>query len=341
MKLLIQTRFSPSVGGIETLADVLCREWIAMGHQVCVSTDVALSTESQSVDLPFPVHHHVGPGSLLELWRSSDVVVMMNVSLKTIWPVFLTRKPLVLVHQSDYSVEGKFLSRMKEHCKRLILRRSRYNIFCSQFLKDEIASESGVVVQNCYDDSVFFNGPPERMNKVAFVGRLVAEKGVKLLLDAFIQLDRVGGFSATIIGDGPERKALELQAEQLRNIRVRFTGMVGPGQVAAELRNHEILVVPSTWREPFGIVALEGMACGCVPLVADGGGLPEAVGLAGITFTRGDVSDLVRKLRHLLDDSDVRESLRLPAAEHLCRHTAREMSAAYLDYAGKAIEQRA
>jgi glycosyltransferase involved in cell wall biosynthesis len=64
-------------------------------------------------------------------------------------------------------------------------------------------------------------------------------------------------------------------------------------------------------------VALEGLACGCVLLVSDGGGLPDAVGSAGLLFRRGDESDLKNQLDMLIKDSSQRHVLRSRAAEHL------------------------
>ena len=333
MKLLLQTRFYPSVGGVETLAAVVCREWIAMGHEVTVSTDVASSGKPPARIAGFPVYHQPTPLKLLKLYRKHDVVVMMNISLKVLWPLWLSRKPVVFVHQSGYGIAGSWLIRLKEQSKRLVLQKTRCNIFCSESIKQQIGATKGVVIPNCYDDSVFSRETPEdRPHMVVFVGRLVSEKGAKLLLDAFAQMDTAAAnFVATIIGDGPERESLEQQAGKLHNIQVRFTGTLQPEQVAAELRKHQMLVVPSLWSEPFGIVALEGMACGCVPLVADGGGLPEAIGNAGVSFSRGDVEDLANKLKTLLENPKELTRFRMAAPEHLARHTARKMAVAYLD----------
>jgi glycosyltransferase involved in cell wall biosynthesis len=83
------------------------------------------------------------------------------------------------------------------------------------------------------------------------------------------------------------------------------------------LNQHEIMVVPSRWREPFGLVALEGLACGCVVLASDGGGLPDAVGSAGLLFRRGEQADLQAQLGRLLSDSSLREQLRARGTGHL------------------------
>ena len=122
----------------------------------------------------------------------------------------------------------------------------------------------------------------------------------------------------TIIGDGPERRKLEALTSALNiNSSVRLIGAQHGEQLVATLNRHELMVVPSLWREPFGVVALEGLACGCIVLASDGGGLPEAVGPAGILFKRGDLKDLSEKLKFLINNTDVRHRLRSLALDHL------------------------
>src|ERR1044071_8621228 len=115
----------------------------------------------------------------------------------------------------------------------------------------------------------------------------------------------------TIAGDGPEREPLETQAVKLGlQSRVEFVGSQSSHQLAELLRQHQILVVPSRWREPFGIVALEGIACGCVIVGSAEGGLAEAIGPCGLTFPNGDARALADILARLLTDPAERDRLR-------------------------------
>jgi glycosyltransferase involved in cell wall biosynthesis len=97
------------------------------------------------------------------------------------------------------------------------------------------------------------------------------------------------------------------------------------------------MVVPSIWEESFGVVALEGAACGCVVLGSDGGGLPEAIGPSGTTFRRGDVSDLATRLAHLLQHSDEWKIYRAAAPGHLERHQPAKVAAHYLEVMREAL----
>lgn len=340
VNILLQTRFSPSVGGIETLALVLCREWLAMGHQITVSTDVA-APHVPNGTLPYAVHYQTTGQRLLGLWRKHDVVVMMNVSLKAVWPMFLMRTPVVFVHQSNYWIDREGNRDRREHLKLVIARRNRYNICASRFIRDVVELPAAKVISNCYDDTVFkTDAVAGRPRSIVFVGRLVSDKGADLLLESLRHLPVEMDLKITIIGDGPERAALETMAARIKPWQIRFTGSLTPDAVARELKQHQILVVPSLWKEPFGIVALEGMACGCVPLVSDGGGLPEAVGEAGCVFKRGDAADLAGKIYELLEDDGLCSALRAAGPAHLARHTAHKMAVAYLDLAQHAVAAR-
>ena len=116
-----------------------------------------------------------------------------------------------------------------------------------------------------------------------------------------------------------------------------FAGVRKDAELVSLLNGHRLLVVPSRWEEPFGIVALEGMACGCVPVVARAGGLPEAVGDAGVTFEKGDARDLADCMERLLGDETRQEELRRLAPGHLERHRAAVISQQYLEVLEEAL----
>jgi glycosyltransferase involved in cell wall biosynthesis len=90
-------------------------------------------------------------------------------------------------------------------------------------------------------------------------------------------------------------------------------------------------VVPSRWQEPFGIVALEGIASGCVVVGSAEGGLAEAIGPCGLTFPNGNAPALAHALSRLLNDSAECDRLRQAASAHLARFTPRHVAGLYLD----------
>ena len=112
---------------------------------------------------------------------------------------------------------------------------------------------------------------------------------------------------------------------------VQFSGALQGETLVRELKRHQLMVIPSLWREPFGVVALEGMACGCVVLASDGGGLPDAVGRAGLLFRRGDQADLAAKLGELIGNIELRERLRAEATSHLANFREDLVCGKYLE----------
>jgi glycosyltransferase involved in cell wall biosynthesis len=190
-----------------------------------------------------------------------------------------------------------------------------------------------VRIGNPYRDEIFRIVPGiSRDRDLVFLGRLVSDKGVDLLLLALASLrDRGLIGQLTIIGSGPEEPLLrDLVGQLALGEQVQFAGPQGGEALVQLLNRHRIMVVPSRWEEPFGIVALEGIACGCVIVGSSGGGLPEAIGPCGVTFPNGDHAALAEGLRRLLDSEQEIGRLRNAARAHLRKFTARAVADAYL-----------
>jgi glycosyltransferase involved in cell wall biosynthesis len=198
-------------------------------------------------------------------------------------------------------------------------------------LADDLDTPS-VVIPNGYREELFRRLPSvARDRELAFLGRLVSDKGVDILLHALERLATCGLRPAlSVIGEGPEEHALRGMSRDLGlEPQVRFLGARTGEELPRLLNAHEILVVPSRYHEPFGTVALEGIACGCVVVGTHGGGLPEAIGACGITVPNGDAGALANALVDLLRDAARRAALRAAAPEHLARHSSAAMVAAY------------
>lgn len=340
MRILLQSRFYPSVGGIETLARVISENLCKLGHHVTVCSDVA-ENRDKLYSGPADVVYRPSGSVLLRLWRENDVVVHMMVGMKTVWPQYFSRTPSVFVHQSTYWIDRSGRRDWREKTKLLIARSNPWNICASRFIKESIALDQAEVVPNCYDNSLFRSTMDvARDRDVIFVGRLVSDKGADLLLDAIHRHRDGREWSVTIVGSGPDDVMLRDRAKSFGLDRVRFTGSLSPSLVAEELQRHRVMVVPSLWREPFGIVALEGIACGAVPIVSDGGGLPEAIGDAGITFERGNVAALAEAMGCLLRNRSLQNELRARASTHVSKFTAERMCELYLTVMEKAVADR-
>ena len=88
-------------------------------------------------------------------------------------------------------------------------------------------------------------------------------------------------------------------------------------ELVSELTRHRILVVPTVIEEPFGVVALEGIACGCVVIGSSGGGLKDAIGPCGVTFPSNSAWSLAACLREMLIDPEKLKACRVSAKAHL------------------------
>jgi glycogen synthase len=126
-----------------------------------------------------------------------------------------------------------------------------------------------------------------------------------------------------LIGTGLEESSLRRQAAELHlQSQVEFLGARNGEQLVHLLSDCRIPVVPSLWPEPFGIVALEGIACGCVVVGSSLGGLPGAIGPCGVTFPNGDDAALAARLHELLSAPARLSALRAEAPRHLARYKA-------------------
>jgi glycogen synthase len=334
--LLYSPAFLPQVGGLEINVANLAAGILRQGHEVAVVT----TTPGGDADgaLPFPVVRRPPPGELLRWVRWCDVFFQKNVSLRGLWPLLFVRRPWVVSHHSWYRrPDGRIA--WQDRLKRFLLRFAAASIAVSRALADDLATPSAVI-PNPYRDDLFRRLPGiERTEELAFVGRLVSDKGVDVLLDALALLGREGlRPRLTVIGDGPEAPLLHKQAARLGVAgQVDFLGTRTGEALVTLLNRHRILVIPSRYDEPFGIVALEGIACGCVVAGSEGGGLKDAIGPCGRTFRNGDAEDLARVLKDLLCRPETHPEMLRHAAEHLARHSTEGAARAYLAELGKAL----
>ncbi|WP_072622574.1 glycosyltransferase family 4 protein [Spirulina major] len=329
MKILIYSpQFSPSVGGVEAVAEMLATEWTALGDSVTV---LCHTPDPAARSYPFTV---VRQPSAIQLWRlvgEADWVVHICVSLKGLGPILLLGKPWAISHQTWYRrPNGR--TAWQDHLKRFATRFAAVNIAASQAIAAHLPSPA-IVIGNPYADDIFQIDPTARRDRdLIFVGRFVSDKGVDLLLDALADLAPAGLFpQLTLVGSGPDRAALAAQGERLGlSDRLTFTGPLPPAAVAAHLNRHRILVVPSRWPEPFGIVALEGLACGCVVVGSEDGGLKDAIGPGGVTVPNGDRAALATALTTLLTHPDPWTHYHPHIPPHLHAHQRHTVARRYL-----------
>lgn len=141
----------------------------------------------------------------------------------------------------------------------------------------------------------------------AYIGRLVLEKGVPVLLRAASRVEKEGlNFRLKIVGDGPERQNLEALSDRLGlGPRTEFMGAL-PAETAADaLGDATAIVVPSVWEETAGLVAMEQMIRGRLVIASDIGGLAELVGDAALKFPAGDADALALCMKRVLENPEI------------------------------------
>jgi glycosyltransferase involved in cell wall biosynthesis len=210
------------------------------------------------------------------------------------------------------------------------------------------AARRRIALVPCGVDTDHFSphGPAERRrarHRIVVVSRLVERKGIGNVIQALAgvpdaELVIAGGGDVETLHDDPEARRLEALASScgVRD-RVELRGRIDRSAVPALLRSADV-VVCAPWYEPFGLVALEAMACG-VPVVTTAvGGLVDSVidGVTGVHVPPRDVDALAAALNSLLADSERRRALGRAGAHRAHSrydwHTiARETARAYAD----------
>jgi glycogen synthase len=159
-------------------------------------------------------------------------------------------------------------------------------------------------------DSACATPAPEKV-WFAYVGRLVPEKGIPVLLEAARTLREKGEpFQIRLIGDGPERARLEATiARNGLESCVFLTGALSGAALGDALREVSVVVMPSVWEETAGLAAIEQMMRGKLVIASDIGGLGEIVRDAGLKCTPGIAAELATRMEQVLQNTSLVDSL--------------------------------
>ena len=171
-------------------------------------------------------------------------------------------------------------------------------------LKNKIKEESITVINPITDQKTTPPRSETNRKNLLFVGQLVTGKGMDFLLHAITRVDQ--NTSLDIIGDGVQRQDLEKLSKELGlQDRVVFHGKIAHEEVESYYQSSKILIVPSRWPEPFGMVGLEAMRHGMPVIAFDVGGIPEWLTdqKNGLLVKAGDVDGLANAVTSLLSNA--------------------------------------
>lgn len=155
----------------------------------------------------------------------------------------------------------------------------------------------------------------------AYVGRLVTEKGLPVLLEASSKLLQGGhSFRLKIVGDGPERDSLTEMANGKGLLEViEFMGALPFEKVSEAVVSAVAVIMPSVCEDVAPLTALEQMVRGNLLIASEIGGLGEFVKDGGLTFPAGDAEALALRMRQALNDPALIEALKARASERAQR----------------------
>jgi glycosyltransferase involved in cell wall biosynthesis len=215
------------------------------------------------------------------------------------------------------------------------LARLRAVLVASRHMADEVirngaAAERVKVVPLFPPNAEPVPTPPEprpRTDRVLFVGRLTPLKGWRELVSAIpVASARLGRMlKLVVVGDGPDRAAFESEVRRL-NVACEFLGWLVSDTVIQQMRAADVLVVPSVWPEPFGLVGIEAGCVGLPTVAFATGGIPDwlTAGVSGEAAAgdRPRPQQLVDALVRALGDDTHHLRLRVGAWESARRFTA-------------------
>lgn len=303
--LIFTTSFHPAIGGLERQTLTLIYEFLKLGYKVKIITVQSQVSTSVSVGLrlkEIDVYYQPAFLTKINLYMWCDIFYMPNISLRGIWLLFFNPFKKLVISHNDFYLSNK--QSMNVRIKLLLIKLASHNIAVSKSVASYLNTKV-TVIYNCYDDDIFkIYNDEKRIYDFVFLGRLVSQKGCEILIKACSNLKRQ--FTLNIIGEGPEKLKLQKLVHNLGlEQNIKFVGILEGEQLARMLNRHQVMVIPSVGSEGFGIVALEGMACGCKIIASDAGGLPEAVSVFGRTFKMCDQKELELSLEEVISSIDI------------------------------------
>lgn len=251
------------------------------------------------------------------LWKRYDVVHFhaLGPSVFSLLPRLRRTRSVVTIHGLDWEREkwGRLAAWILKRCEYPSVHFPSRAIVVSRTLQHYFAEKYGMVpdvIPNGTNVAVI--RPPRKMKQfgldgapyVLFVGRLVPEKGVHYLVEAFSQLAVDPRVRLVLAGGTAFSDSYVSQLHRYQSDRIRFLGYVY-GDVLEELWSNAYFVVQPSTLEGLSISLLEGLSYGKCVLTSDIPENMEVVGDAAPSFKSRDVEDLKEKLKLLIENPDL------------------------------------
>lgn len=328
MKILFWTElFLPHIGGIEVFGAQLIKALFKLGNKVDVVASHSGAhlpdvTETQGIRIHrFHFQKALFQRNIKEIKQITEKIVRLKKNFEPDLIHINTIQPSLFFF---YHTRTRYLSPSLITLHQPLVNSTGKNSLVYHTLSsaDWITAVSNNLLSKvrCYAPDIEFKSsvihnslecPQREPSPVSFknpailcIGRLIKDKGFDLAIEALKKVNKHSpGVKLVISGDGPERKNLEKKAFQMGLLdAVHFTGWIDPNKVPDVMNKASIVVVPSRWEEPFGLVALQAAQMQRPVVASKTGGLPEIVTdkKTGLLFERENVNDLAEKILFLI-----------------------------------------
>ena len=351
MRVVVATdSFAPRIDGVAETAATIARKLSCRGHQVLVVAPAPGPTEGDGYEvvrmrsIRFPLYQGfrlatppIGASRVLRR-QPPDAAIVLTPGVIGLWVARTIPAQTRLIHiyttdlphyASAYGVG--FLRRPVEWTLRWLSRRADVTLCPTDLVRSALADRGhprlevwgrGVNTElfkpERFDSQMRWRlagGEPEKP-LILYVGRLAREKR---LLDLFAAAKELKGARFALVGDGPQRDALERRFAAVPTV---FTGFLRGETLAQAFASADVFAFPSE-SETFGQVVLQAMASGVPPVVIEGTAPAELVpnGIAGVHVKRRSPAALAGALSSLMQHVELRQSLGRAAREHAARHS--------------------
>ncbi|WP_028567115.1 glycosyltransferase family 4 protein [Salisaeta longa] len=320
MKTVVYSKpFFPLMGGLERNTLSLCLALEELGHSPHLFTETA---QAQEDTYSFPVTRSTSVLELYKLLGEADLLIVNgNVSLRAIVPAIIRGIPYAVIYHNyeGYARRGSGpRTRIENWIREQVARNSAANIFTSTYGKqhaDVPESRSHVVfnpvdreMEPLYED--IHQSERNAKQPLLFAGRLIAGKGIFVLMDAIEMIPQELRPPIMFAGEGEDQGTLEKRAREIDG-DIELAGRLNSEQLVEAYHQARALVVPSTThKEGNPLVIAESIYAGTPVIASDQPPMIESVGKAGQIVEQGDAKALVSAIRSLYENESIyRETL--------------------------------
>jgi glycosyltransferase involved in cell wall biosynthesis len=351
---MIAGTYAPAIGGVANHVSELSRSLAKMGHNVlCICGSDKNNVVKEAANLE--VHRF----SALNI-TSSTTKYSLSPDLHVHLRELITRHRPEIIHSHNAQFYNGMLADLAFACRgssavintvhdhegrSLVAPVLDYDwnmlLYVSDFVRRRLPATAPSVTLHLGIDLSLFR-PVGHVNRkfaglerpvVYHPARLLPWKGAEVGLEAFLQLRSqlgTGSLVLTASGDlGADGAAVSVVRERIEERafeagaweRVTFVD-VPQENLASAMRAVDVVWYPTTGEEPFGLIPLEGMACGVPVIVTDSGGMVETVvdGVTGLVVPRGDPAALCRAAAYLLTEESARQRIVATALSYIRSH---------------------